>query len=1074
MGQTSASAAAAAAAAVSGDVAPANVQSRDSCNAAEAEGALTVPTKLASVETTWSCSSADPAAQQGGSSGSNAGSGSHGSSDALGFELAGHWRGPLAAAAVAAVSYYNALDGELLFDDAFAIVQNPDVYPGITSWWSLWANDFWGFPLCSKLSHKSYRPLATLSFRAQVFVAGGFLDARTAHALHTVNVALHVTNSALLAIVGKVALGLSAGEASATAVFFAAHPVHVEAVTGVVGRCELLAAMFVLLALLATARASAAIGSHPGSDDRAFVGAAVALLGSAALLCKETAAGTLPLCAALDVFVALQSRSAAASGARAGGHDFHARRAILRATSFLLCAVILVSARVALNGGLEAQPMLQPESNPGAFSSPSWKARTLTLHYYLASHIALLFWPAQLCCDWSHSSIPLLVGFNDLRAVGALLAVHGPCSLTMAMAAIAVTKDWHTSGGHVQRFAELLVARSLRSRPWILGVLLLVLFMLPSSNLLLPVGFTVAERVLYLPSMGVCVLASLQLSIAWRFAGRGRIFIAALVLALVAAGVCRCWSRNADWQTAETLYRSGVSVNPLNEKLHDLLATRLHNSGRDHSETRFHAERAITINPSYWHAHATVGQLNVVSGDTSAAVASYRRALELAEAQGLAESADAPKVRLNLAMLLQDKVPAEAELHFRKVVGGQGSGSLQGTALVVFGAFLESAGSRKGPAARLQEAAHSYRKALASSGNAASADAAHIRLGAVLIKQLRHAESEGVRPESLPRGRVSHSSRTRNAALPGAKSRPTRVTSLPSSWPDELCVSTPTVKRRPLDQTEGPQENTIQQSGAQQADCLSRQTLIARCPWLVPPRDPDGGHAAGAQLDLIHLLRVNGDGDDRSCFMDTDFATWGAIATEWLYLTISHSSDALARARDAARRVFRLRFPWLTSKLFSEEASFAGPTRGLAATLAATAMFPAAPSAEAALQHLRRGLALRPTAESAALDPGGQRRAQALALVAARLASAGRSREASVYLGPVHAEPAVALRILGMQRLKAGDVATGYEALLVSANLGESVETHLGLAVALERAGNEVAAAQHRWRAEVMGGRKKR
>lgn len=37
---------------------------------------------------------------------------------------------------------------------------------------------------------------------------------------------------------------------------------------------------------------------------------------------------------------------------------------------------------------------------------------------------------------------------------------------------------------------------------------LLVLPFLPASNLLFPVGFVLAERVLYLPSLGICLLVA--------------------------------------------------------------------------------------------------------------------------------------------------------------------------------------------------------------------------------------------------------------------------------------------------------------------------------------------------------------------------------------------------------------------------------------------------------------------------------------------------------------------------------------------------------------------------------------
>lgn len=160
------------------------------------------------------------------------------------------------AAAVAAAAFGTALEGDFVFDDSYAIVQNADVLPS-SSVWSLWFHDFWGFPLESELSHKSYRPLTVLSFRQQVAWAGGRLDAPTAAAMHRVNVALHALNSALLVVVCTAVLEIGAGPAAVAGILFAAHPVHVEAVASLVGRAELLAAFFLLTSVLAYSKLSA-------------------------------------------------------------------------------------------------------------------------------------------------------------------------------------------------------------------------------------------------------------------------------------------------------------------------------------------------------------------------------------------------------------------------------------------------------------------------------------------------------------------------------------------------------------------------------------------------------------------------------------------------------------------------------------------------------------------------------------------------------------------------------------------------------------------------------------------------
>lgn len=67
-------------------------------------------------------------------------------------------------AGVAAACYANALYGEFVHDDVVAVVHNPDVL-GTQPITALLTDDFWGTPLADPRSHKSYRPLTTLTFR---------------------------------------------------------------------------------------------------------------------------------------------------------------------------------------------------------------------------------------------------------------------------------------------------------------------------------------------------------------------------------------------------------------------------------------------------------------------------------------------------------------------------------------------------------------------------------------------------------------------------------------------------------------------------------------------------------------------------------------------------------------------------------------------------------------------------------------------------------------------------------------------------------------------------------------------
>lgn len=74
------------------------------------------------------------------------------------------WRCCAFIALVTVAIYMNGVHGEFVHDDIPAITMNKDVL-GVTPITHVFRNDFWGTPMSDINSHKSYRPLTTLSFR---------------------------------------------------------------------------------------------------------------------------------------------------------------------------------------------------------------------------------------------------------------------------------------------------------------------------------------------------------------------------------------------------------------------------------------------------------------------------------------------------------------------------------------------------------------------------------------------------------------------------------------------------------------------------------------------------------------------------------------------------------------------------------------------------------------------------------------------------------------------------------------------------------------------------------------------
>lgn len=123
-----------------------------------------------------------------------------------------------------------------------AIVNNPDVTRAAPLT-DIWTNDFWGTPIGSSSSHGSYRPLCVASFRLNHWTGG--LDPKGYHAA---NVLLHCAVTYLVYAVYRTLM--PGRRPAAAAAVFAVHPVHAEAVAGVVGRADLLACLFYLAAFL--------------------------------------------------------------------------------------------------------------------------------------------------------------------------------------------------------------------------------------------------------------------------------------------------------------------------------------------------------------------------------------------------------------------------------------------------------------------------------------------------------------------------------------------------------------------------------------------------------------------------------------------------------------------------------------------------------------------------------------------------------------------------------------------------------------------------------------------------------
>jgi tetratricopeptide (TPR) repeat protein len=181
--------------------------------------------------------------------------------------------------------------------------------------------------------------------------------------------------------------------------------------------------------------------------------------------------------------------------------------------------------------------------------------------------------------------------------------------------------------------AILLAVRLRRTgKPALFFLVFFVVALLPTSNLIIIIGSIMAERFLYLPSVGLagCLVASIHAlsqrsSVKWRLAPQAAWVAMGLVCLAFAV---RTYARNSDWQDERSLWTSTVNVCPSSARPHYNLATVLAQIPGRLPDAISEFEAALRIRPDYAEAHYNLGNaLARMPGRIPDAIAEYETAL---------------------------------------------------------------------------------------------------------------------------------------------------------------------------------------------------------------------------------------------------------------------------------------------------------------------------------------------------------------------------------------------------------------------------------------------------------------
>ncbi|XP_039745283.1 protein O-mannosyl-transferase TMTC4 isoform X2 [Pararge aegeria] len=446
---------------------------------------------------------------------------------------------------VSAAPFLFSIQGDFVFDDSEAIVKNKDITS--TSWLDSFSNDFWGTNIKSNHSHKSYRPLTIITYRLNYIFNNKELSATQFKAT---NLACHAICCVLVwqtynCIWTK--LNIKHGDKILVdlpffaSLLFSVHPVHVEAVSGIVGRSDLLATMTFLLSFLIYDRA---MKNKNVLNIYLFISIIAAGL---SMLFKENGVTILGVCCIYEVIINLRIRKL--EKVKYNMSDIFKMihmdiKCIYRIIIIMMCAIIFLYARWAVMG--KNKPEFKPTDNPAAFSDNLF-SKIATYNYIYFFNIMLLIWPQWLCYDWSMGCIPLINNVLDFRILFVLIMY-----LYIFLYIKAVI------GGKYKKSSK---------RISLLATSFMLIPFLPATNIVFPVGFVIAERILYIPSIGYCLFIAIGLGKILQHNKINHKIVISVFLYIISIYGIKSWLRAYDWQNEYKLFTNALTVCPLNAKV---------------------------------------------------------------------------------------------------------------------------------------------------------------------------------------------------------------------------------------------------------------------------------------------------------------------------------------------------------------------------------------------------------------------------------------------------------------------------------------------------------------------------
>lgn len=231
--------------------------------------------------------------------------------------------------------------------------------------------------------------------------------------------------------------------------------------------------------------------------------------------------------------------------------------------------VVMLYIRVLLMGYVT--PEFSATDNPAANHS-DFIVRLLTFLYLPFCNLWLLLYPWKLSYDWSGDVIPLVENILSIECFCSCM-LYGVMFLIAFIYLSHCTK--YSTYRHIRKnenykqkrkdlsMQSVNIDEKMKSTDFIhnyesivvFSIAFMIITFLPASNLFFYVGFVIAERVLYIPSIGFVLLVVNGVDILVTFYESKKHTIVSMVMAMCAFFAVKTYLRNFVWESEELLYR---------------------------------------------------------------------------------------------------------------------------------------------------------------------------------------------------------------------------------------------------------------------------------------------------------------------------------------------------------------------------------------------------------------------------------------------------------------------------------------------------------------------------------------